>query len=62
MLRAMPIADRISQYLGLSVAPAVEGYYINPAGPRLPVCDECGAVVTRDSQRRHTEWHARERP
>lgn len=52
------LKTRTMQYLGLVAVQAREGFTIpNKSFPALQVCDQCGAVVPRSSQEKHTSWH-----
>lgn len=49
--------SRAQEWLGLDSGHLLNGFQLNTRGPRLPVCDNCGAVVSFEDQSRHIAWH-----
>lgn len=54
---AMAVFTKVREFLGLDAVRVLSGYQLNSRGPRLPVCETCGAVVAFEGQRPHTDWH-----
>lgn len=56
----MSVFSRAQEWLGLDSGQLMGGFQLNARGPRLPVCDICGAMVAFEGQSRHLAWHAPE--
>lgn len=54
----MSTFSRAQEWLGLDSGQRLSGFQLNSRGPRLPVCDICGALVAFEGQVRHIAWHA----